>query len=157
MSEVAAAWRPVQEIRVKALGLIWRDDALLAAEVYNDAGVLKGVRPLGGSVEFGENWRDTVVREIAEELAITVRVSGEFVVMENLYLHEGARGHEIIFAADVTLCDATEAALLEANEEVMFREDNGVLCRARWVQMQDVRDGRIALFPEGLLEALSER
>lgn len=47
-------WRPPSRIRVKALGLHWLNGRLLAAEVYDDAGRIKGVRSLGGGVEFGE-------------------------------------------------------------------------------------------------------
>jgi hypothetical protein len=49
-------WRPSQNIRVIAIGLNWRGDRLLAVEVLNDEAKLKGVRPLGGGVEFGETW-----------------------------------------------------------------------------------------------------
>ena len=48
---------PLAHIRVVAIGLHWRDGRLLAAEVRDDAGGIKGVRPLGGEVAFGEGWR----------------------------------------------------------------------------------------------------
>ena len=66
------SWRPSPQIRVKALGLHWRDGKLLAAEVRDDAGHIRGVRPLGGSVEFGETARAAVIREFQEELGFTV-------------------------------------------------------------------------------------
>ena len=50
----------------------WRDGRLLAVEVLDDAGRVKGVRPLGGTVEFGEKAELAVVREFQEELGITV-------------------------------------------------------------------------------------
>lgn len=100
-------WRPQPSIRVKAIGLAWHDDLLLAAEVLDDAGRLKGVRPLGGAVEFGERWRTALVREFEEELGLAVEVVGEPIVLENIFTHEGARGHEIVFAADVRLPPGT--------------------------------------------------
>ena len=54
-------WRPKPAIRVIAIGLHWRDDRLLAVEVNDDHGAVKGVRPLGGGVEFGETWRDALI------------------------------------------------------------------------------------------------
>ena len=60
-------WRPSSTIRVKALGLHWRDGRLLASEVNRDDGTLKGVRPLGGTVEFGETWQDALIREYQED------------------------------------------------------------------------------------------
>jgi hypothetical protein len=69
-------WRPAPRIRVKALGLHWRGDRLLAAEVLDDAGHVKGVRPLGGTVEFGETAEMAVIREFQEELGIVVKTNG---------------------------------------------------------------------------------
>ena len=54
-------WGPQQNILVKARGLVWRDGLLLASEIYLDDGSIKGVRPLGGRLEFGETWRDALV------------------------------------------------------------------------------------------------
>lgn len=67
-------WRPPSHIRVKALGLHWRAGKLLAAEVRTDSGRIKGVRPLGGSVEFGETAKEAVIREFKEELGVDVSV-----------------------------------------------------------------------------------
>ncbi|MEM7546624.1 MAG: DNA mismatch repair protein MutT [Pseudomonadota bacterium] len=36
-------WRPQQVIRVKALGLVWRNGHLLAREIHRDDGSVKGV------------------------------------------------------------------------------------------------------------------
>ena len=67
-------WRPPQHVKVKALGLHWRDGKLLAAEVFDDQGHLVGVRPLGGGVEFGERWQAALVREFKEELGVDVQL-----------------------------------------------------------------------------------
>ncbi|MFT5623572.1 MAG: hypothetical protein ACI8Z0_000060 [Lentimonas sp.] len=82
-------WRPQQNIQVKALGLVWRKGLLLASEIYLDDGTVKGVRPLGGRLEFGETWRDALVREFNEELSVTVEVVGEPMILENIYTHQG--------------------------------------------------------------------
>ena len=67
-------WRPHPRIRVVAIGLHWRDGRLLAAEVRDDAGRLKGVRPLGGEIEFGESWQAALVRKFHEELGIGISI-----------------------------------------------------------------------------------
>ncbi len=154
MTKVETVWRPRQEIKVKALGLLWRGDELLVAEIYEDNGALKGVRPLGGTVEFGESWQDTVVREFAEELGVGVHVVGTPVVLENLFTHESLQGHEIVFAIDIEVTDDTEGMLLRANEEILFREDAGAMCRARWARVEDLERLGVPLFPEGLAAAL---
>ena len=84
-------WRPPQHVKVKALGLHWRDGKLLAAEVFDDQGRLVGVRPLGGGVEFGERWQTALVREFKEELGVDVQLTtGTPLVMENIYTHQPA-------------------------------------------------------------------
>jgi hypothetical protein len=57
-------WRPRASIRVVEIGLHWRAGRLLAAEVRDDAGQLKGVRPLGGGVNFGESWRTAIIQSL---------------------------------------------------------------------------------------------
>ncbi|MBO9472400.1 NUDIX domain-containing protein [Shimia sp. R10_1] len=66
--DFAHSWRPHNSIRVKALGLHWRENRLLAARVFDDSGKLKGVRPLGGTIEFGETAQNALLREFHEEL-----------------------------------------------------------------------------------------
>jgi hypothetical protein len=77
-------WRPHPMIRVKALGLHWRGGRLLAMEVLDDAGRVKGVRPLGGTVEFGETAEAAVIREFREELGFDVEPVGQPRLMESL-------------------------------------------------------------------------
>ncbi|KQQ11957.1 DNA mismatch repair protein MutT [Methylobacterium sp. Leaf123] len=142
-------WRPPQQIRVKVIGLAWRGDALLAVEVLDDGGRIKGVRPLGGSVAFGETREQALDREFREELGCGVTMTGPWTVFENIYRHEGALGHEIVFAADIRLHDAA----LYDRDVIRFSEDDGTACTARWFRPTALPDGA-ALFPDGLAAAL---
>ena len=141
-----AVWRPAQTIRVKALGLHWREGKLLAAEVLSDDGKIKGVRPLGGSVEFGKAWQGALLREFQEELGIDVRIISAPNVIENLYMHEGSQGHEIIFVAEV----AFPTGAFAGEDSIEFFEDNGTKCVARWFDLKDLESHGIPLFPEGI-------
>ncbi len=80
-------WRPANVIPVKALAQIWQDDALLLMEIYDDLGNVKGMRPLGGTVEFGEPWQDALQREFLEELGVRITLGSEHFVLENIYEH----------------------------------------------------------------------
>ncbi|NIY80576.1 NUDIX domain-containing protein [Celeribacter sp. HF31] len=145
-------WRPAQAIRVKALGLAWREGRLLAAEVYDDAGRLKGVRPLGGSVEFGEAAEAAIAREFLEELGVEITVNAAPQVMENLYTHEGMIGHEVLFLYDVSL----PSGAYEGQNEIHFAEDNGAECVARWYALDHLEtETGPALFPTGLKARLT--
>ncbi len=140
-------WRPSPQIRVKALGLHWRQGRLLAADIHDDAGRVKGVRPLGGSVEFGEPAREAVLREFREELGIEVATVGEPLVLENLYVHEGATGHEIVFVFEV----AFPAGVFAGQDRIVFHEGNGVACVAGWHDLDDLDiNGGPELYPTGL-------
>lgn len=143
-------WRPAQRIRVKSLGLHWRDQRLLAFEVLDDAGDVKGVRPLGGSVEFGESWQDALVREFREELSVDISILNRPLVMENIYVHEGTTGHEILFISEVLF----PAGAYEAADDIRFAEDNGEICTARWFDLNELGENGIELFPVGLKEIL---
>lgn len=144
-------WRPPSHIRVKALGLHWRDGRLLAAEVLDDAGRVKGVRPLGGSVEFGETSSDAVRREFREELGIDVAIVGEPIYLENIYEHEGAPGHEVLILFEVLFPSGAFAE----QDCVRFHEDNGAAGVARWFALDqlDVAGGP-DLYPAGLKDLL---
>ncbi|MBR0847677.1 NUDIX hydrolase [Bradyrhizobium diazoefficiens] len=140
-------WRPHPHIRVVAIGLHWRDGWLLAAEVRDDAGRIKGVRPLGGEIEFGESWRAALLREFKEELGIDVTITGEPLMMENIFAHEGATGHEVMFVAEV----AFPHGAFGGQDRIDFREDNGEEITARWFDLADLDlpDGP-SLYPIGL-------
>ncbi len=140
-------WRPVSEIRVKALGLHWRAGRLLAAEVHDDLGGIVGVRPLGGSVEFGERAEAAVLREFKEELGVEIRVSSGPIVMENLFAHQGIAGHEVLFLFTIEL----PLGAFAEQESIRFQEDNGTAGVARWYDLNalDSDDGP-TLLPKGL-------
>ncbi|MEH7910376.1 NUDIX domain-containing protein [Rhizobium laguerreae] len=144
-------WRPSQQIRVKVIGLAWRKDQLLAAEVEDDSGRIKGVRPLGGAIEFGESREEALHREFREELETDIRIVGPWHLLENIYEHHGAIGHEFIFAADIELADAS----LYERDEIHYSELDETAATARWFGRDSLRDAGIDLYPTGLDRLLS--
>ncbi|MDI5926686.1 NUDIX hydrolase [Rhizobium leguminosarum] len=144
-------WRPSQQIRVKVIGLVWRKDQLLAAEVEDDRGRIKGVRPLGGAIEFGESREEALQREFQEELETDIRIVGPWHLLENIYEHHGATGHEYIFAADIKLADAS----LYERDEIHYSELDETAATARWFGRDRLRDAGIDLYPTGLDKLLS--
>jgi hypothetical protein len=139
-------WRPPCAIQVKVLGLVWRGRQLLVAEVEDDSGQVKGLRPLGGTVEFGETREAALVREFGEELGCAATVTGPWHAFENLFRHEGATGHEYIFAANLRLADQR----LYETDTVAFAEADLTPCRATWVDPLALPEG-LELYPTGLL------
>lgn len=146
-------WRPADTIRVKALALIWQDDALLLSEVYDDAGRVKGMRPLGGTVEFGEPWRDTLQREFLEELGTRITLLDTYFVMENLYEHHGVSGHEIVFLCHAHFTDNS----FYKKDSFVFEESDETDGTAKWVTLDELAAKHLELYPAGLAEKLSSR
>lgn len=143
-------WRPQQTIQTKVIAICINRRRLLAAEVYNDAGEIKGVRPLGGHVEFGETREQALVREFREELGTEIVTAGRWRTFENLFTHEGEIGHEYIHAISVALVEQS----LYDQPLMVFSEDSGSEVRARWFNVKDLRSGVISLFPDGLAQTL---
>ena len=143
-------WRPTQNIIVKVLGLAMNRGNLLAMEVYNDAGELKGIRPLGGHIEFGETREIALKREFQEELGTDIDITGSWRMFENLYEHEGAVGHEYLLCVGVGLHDTS----LYTQERMVFSEDSGVESVARWFSIKEIKMGVFDLFPDNLIDIL---
>lgn len=144
-------WRPASNIRFKALGLHWRGNSLLAVEITGDNGQVIGVRPLGGTVEFGETAETAVIREFQEELGIVVETRGAPMFCENIYTHEGQLGHEVLAIYAVTFPEGAFAG----ENRITFHEDGGATCHAAWFPLDtlDVPHGP-RLYPDGLKERL---
>ena len=145
-SPAIVQWRPPARIRPLAIGLARRGDQLLVMRVCDDHGALKGVRPPGGTVEFGERAAAALVREFQEEFGAAIAIEGAPQVIENFYEHHGHPGHEIVFVYAIRLLDAA----LTARERFAIDEGNGNVFEAEWFDLARIRSGEVKLFPMGL-------
>jgi 8-oxo-dGTP pyrophosphatase MutT (NUDIX family) len=109
-------------------------------------GAIKGWRPLGGSIEFGERAADALKREFAEEIGEAVSEPKLLSVIENLYTHHDAAGHEIVFVFETSLIDERAYA-----KDAFSFHDGGVHNDVRWVALTRFRSGEEQLFPDRLL------
>ena len=133
-----------------ALCLVSRDDRILVEDVVENGRVI-GYRPLGGGVEMGEYTRDTVVREIREELGVEVRALRLVAVLENVFTFRGELGHEIVFVYDG---EAADAAFYE--RETFEYSAGAETVHVRWLRIAEL-GANAPLFPEGLLPLLTGR
>jgi ADP-ribose pyrophosphatase YjhB (NUDIX family) len=119
--------------------------------VRNDDHTIKGWRPLGGSIEFGERAADALKREFDEEVGLAITDSTLLTVIENLYSHHGTAGHEIVFVFEARLVDDTQYS-----REAFSFDDDGVRNEVRWVPLAHFLRGEVELFPTGLLWNLGQ-
>ena len=149
MTDTTQSWRPPKAIRPLAIGLIRREGEILVMAVKDDRGGIKGWRPPGGGIEFGESAEQTVVRELMEELGESAVCRDRVCVLENIFVHEGHPGHEVVFVFDVEFSEPSAYA----NERYAY-VDQGISNEVVWRSVREFSAGTETLFPEGLLEHL---
>lgn len=122
-----------------------RDGALLVSVGLSPAGE-SFHRPLGGHVELGERARETIEREIGEEIGETlagVRLAG---VLENIFTWEGETQHEVVF---IFQCAFADEAAYDLAERVV--RDAACPTRVIWRPAQATNP---PLYPEGLADLI---
>lgn len=135
--------------RPVAVALIRRGDEILVFEVPDPVKSVAGWRLPGGTIEFGERGRETVVREIREELDVEIVDAVYLGTVENIFTYLGVAGHELVRVytarfADPRLYDHFRFDCVEAN---------GVPFTCVWKPLADFRAGT-PLYPDGLLELI---
>jgi 8-oxo-dGTP pyrophosphatase MutT (NUDIX family) len=139
--------------RIRPLAIcVCRDgDRILVAEGFDSVKREAFLRPLGGSIEFGERGAQAVAREFREELGADVARIRYLGVIENLFTCEGQPGHEIVLVYDGELLDRS----LYGKDFLEGIEDGRTPFRAVWKPLAELREGSIPVYPEGLLDLLS--
>lgn len=149
MNTKETPWRPPQVVRPLSIGLIRRADELLVMAVRGDRGSIKGWRPPGGGIEFGESAESTLVRELLEELGERVVCRSQVCVLENIYVHEGSPGHEVVFVFEVEFLEPSSYAT-----EAYAFVDQGIANDVVWRKASQLLEGAEPLYPVGLCHYL---
>lgn len=117
--------------------------------VKDDSGAIKGWRPPGGAIEFGETAEDALKREFLEEFGESIGGVSRICVLENLYAHEGEHGHEIVF---VFAAEFENSSAYSRNYQSL--DDGGLVNEMLWIRSQDFKDRAERLFPDELVQHL---
>ncbi|QQS39106.1 NUDIX domain-containing protein [Candidatus Woesebacteria bacterium] len=131
----------IKEIKVKAMCIIKHNDKLLLNKGFDSIKNETFYRLIGGHVEFGEKAIDTLKREIFEELGVEI-FNLEFVTpIEEIFIYQGERGHEVIFVFEGELRD--EKVL---GSETIPNPDSPNF-PAVWIPVSLVKDKSIICYP----------
>jgi 8-oxo-dGTP pyrophosphatase MutT (NUDIX family) len=140
------------QIRAISVCVVCKDDAIFVFEARDNLKSETFYRPLGGEVEFGERSSQTVIREFREEINSDITNLKYLGTLENIFTFEGEPGHEIVF---VYQGDFVDPSIYE-KATVIGNEDDGEQFKAMWKPLDDFRYGNAPLYPDGLLELLTD-
>lgn len=142
----------MNQIRPIAICVFLKNNRILVSEGYDPIKNEYFYRPLGGGIEFGESSKETICRELMEEISMEVDEATLTYLgaVENIFTFNGNLGHEIVIIYDGTLKDSN--AYEQA--ELFGKEANGEEIRAVWKDLNEFGEGKSILYPTGLLEIL---
>ena len=140
----------MNQIRPLAICVFRNKDRILVFEGYDPIKKQSFYRPLGGGIEFGEYGEEAVRREIMEELHTEIKDLSYLGMLENVFVFNGAPGHEIVMVYDGALINSG----LYDQSVISVIEANGEDIRAVWKNLDEFGAGESILYPVGLLEML---
>jgi 8-oxo-dGTP pyrophosphatase MutT (NUDIX family) len=143
----------MNRIRPIAICVFRRNNKILVSEGYDPVKGETFYRPLGGGIEFSETSKETICRELWEELNVEVddKSLKYLGTVENIFMFNGAPGHEIVLIYDGALKEPE----LYDRPVLLGREANGEEIHAIWKSLDQFGDGKCILYPTGLVEILA--
>ncbi len=138
------------KVQAKALCLIQQASRLLVTEYYDNVKQKTFYRPLGGTIEFGETGSETVAREMLEEIHTRVNNIRYLGTLENIFIYNGQKGHQImrVYSADLADQSLYDIPVIPA------QEDADEPLKVVWMPIDDFRQNRAILYPDGILDLL---
>ena len=137
-----------RRIRPLAICVFRNRGRILVAEGWDESKNQAFYRPIGGAIEFGEDSREALTREVREELGAQITDLTLLGVVENRFTYEGEPGHEIVLVYDGRFVDRSlyDRERLDLIEECWR---GGI-----WVSLDDLRAGGPPVYPTGLLNLI---
>lgn len=140
-------------IRPIAICLFRNGNRILVSEAFDSSKQDYYCRPVGGAIEFGENSRDAMLREIQEEINAEVKNLKFVGVLESIFLYKGEQGHEIVFVYDAEFADE---GIYHKNEIDGYESGIDARFTARWYSLEELSENNLRLVPEGLARLLEK-
>jgi 8-oxo-dGTP pyrophosphatase MutT (NUDIX family) len=139
-------------IRPLVICLFRHNGTILVSEEYDPSKDETFYRPLGGGIEFGEHSVEALHREIMEEIGAEVKDLVYLGTLENIFTFDGEPGHEIVQVYDGAL---VESELYEQTVISGYEAEVNLPMKVLWKPIDEFLPGKSILYPDGLLELLS--
>jgi len=137
--------------RAVSLCLIKREEQYLFVENYDEVIEVTYYRPVGGTIEFGEDSRRTVIREVKEEINADISEPELITVIENIYNYGADTGHDLNF---IYKADIVDGSYYE--QDVINGVEGEEGFQAVWIDLNSIiNDANKKLVPDGLMQILT--
>jgi 8-oxo-dGTP pyrophosphatase MutT (NUDIX family) len=144
--------KTLTNIKVKSICIFENDNKILVSKSFDSVQKDYYYRPIGGTTEFGEYTKETLVREIQEELNAQIKNITLEQVIENIFTCDGLKGHEIVFLYKADFIDKFFYELKEY--EIIEGEE---IIKAYWININDFVNKEYRLVPHMLIEYYSKK
>ncbi|WP_312115130.1 NUDIX hydrolase [Brevibacillus reuszeri] len=141
-----------RKYRATSLCIIWKEDSILLEQFPEENDVII-FRPIGGTIEHGEDSKSAVIREVKEEINQDITKVKLLGIIENIFSYQAEIGHEFDFIYEAKLLsnECYEHETIEG-----FEGDNKFT--AVWKRLTDFKENpTIKLVPDGLFEMLTSQ
>jgi ADP-ribose pyrophosphatase YjhB (NUDIX family) len=138
------------DIKIKTMVVFRRGNEILVNAVPEPDGTVKGYRPPGGHVEFGERAIETIAREVVEELQTEGENYQLLSMLENMFVYGGKQHHEIVF---IFTADFKDKSFYE-KDNVLGHLEDGTNFDLFWIDPAKLPAG-LKLYPIGLINLLT--
>ncbi|WP_409317962.1 NUDIX hydrolase [Pseudomonas sp. KCJK9016] len=117
-----------QRIRALALCVFQHHGKILVNRFHDPVADQTFYRPIGGGIEFGETSREAIVREVQEELGLSMKDLRLLGTLESLFFYNGKPGHEIVQVYDARFEDGQ----VYEQSQIVGHESDGSPFTATW-------------------------
>lgn len=137
--------------RAVALCLVKREEQYLLVEKYDEVQGVTLYRPVGGTIEFGEDSRKTVIREVKEEINADISEPELITVIENIFNYGNEIGHDLNFIYKADILDGSYY-----EHDVINGIEGEESFSAVWIELNSIKnDASKKLVPDGLMHILT--
>ena len=105
----------------------------------------------GGRIEIGENSKETIKREIQEELGKEIEITGYIATIENFFEMDNKKYHELYFLNKVEFANEEDKKI----DYTLYNIEGKEYLQYEWIDLEKIEE--FNLVPECLKEILKRK